>query len=150
MTTLTAGNPELRPDSPDIQFADVLKELDRGVPVNTQDAINALQWTRQNQRREIARLHEKRTELRDAARNFHDTYCPSCPDNPCRLGIELRVPSERSDELTIKFPRAWAPYLQAVILGALGDMDGDGDCRWHLNELAKSLGMSSEKSDSLP
>jgi len=54
---------------------------------------------------------------------------------------------ETSDELTVQFPRAWAPYLQAVILGAIGDMDGDGDCRWHLNELAKFLGRAAEKTN---
>ena len=52
--------------------------------------------------------------------------------------------NESEDELTLKFPRAWAPYLQAVILGALDDFEDNGDCRWHLNELAKSLGRASE------
>lgn len=53
------------------------------------------------------------------------------------------------DDLTVQFPRAWAPYLQAVILGALDDFDNQGDCRWHLNELAKFLGRASQKA-SLP
>lgn len=85
--------------------------------------------------------------LRESAERFHSTYCPTCPDNPCSLGIALRTAPDVSDELTVKFPRAWAPYLQAVILGALGDMDGDGDCRWHLNELQKFLGRATEKSE---
>jgi hypothetical protein len=44
----------------------------------------------------------------------------------------------RDDIVTFDFPKGWAPYLQAVILGALNDFDSD--CRWHLNELQKRLG----------
>lgn len=40
---------------------------------------------------------------------------------------------------SFEFPKAWAPYLQAVILGALGDFEENGDCQYHLNELAKEL-----------
>lgn len=88
--------------------------------------------------------------LRESAERFHSTYCPTCPDNPCSLGIALRTAPEASEELTVKFPRAWAPYLQAVILGALDDFDNQGDCRWHLNELQKFLGRASEKTSTLP
>lgn len=28
--------------------------------------------------------------LRDAAASFHETYCPTCPDPPCDLGLALR------------------------------------------------------------
>lgn len=53
------GEPELDPDSPEVQFADVLKELEAGRPINPLDAINALQWKVQNQRRTLARLARK-------------------------------------------------------------------------------------------
>jgi len=38
-------------------FIRVLSEHEKGLPVNTQDLINALMWRVRNQKREIARLH---------------------------------------------------------------------------------------------
>lgn len=58
-TRVLPDMPELRHDSPKTQFADVFSELDKGYPVNTQDAMNALWWKVRNQQREIARLHQK-------------------------------------------------------------------------------------------
>lgn len=54
------AEPELRHDSPEIQFADVYAEYEKGHPVNTQDLINAMAWKIRNQRREIAKLHQHR------------------------------------------------------------------------------------------
>lgn len=63
--TSSQGNPELRINSPNSQFADVFAEAERGEPVNAQDLINALWWKVRNQRREIARLHAKRVSGTD-------------------------------------------------------------------------------------
>lgn len=54
--------PELSADSPDGQYAAVLKEAEKGEPVNTVDLINALWWRLRNQRREIAKLHAQRKD----------------------------------------------------------------------------------------
>lgn len=55
--TLTC--PRLTPDAPTDQFAAVLKDWEKGRPVNTQDLVNALAWRLGNQRREISRLREQ-------------------------------------------------------------------------------------------
>jgi hypothetical protein len=67
-TEVEPTRPELRHDSPEIQFADVFAELDKGHPVDTRDAINALWWKVRNQRREIARLHERNKTALDVAK----------------------------------------------------------------------------------
>jgi hypothetical protein len=54
--------PELMRDSPEIQFAAVYAEADKGYPVNTRDLINALWWKIRNQRRELARRAVKAGE----------------------------------------------------------------------------------------
>lgn len=41
-------------------FVRTLNEHEKGLPVNTQDLINALMWRVRNQRKEIARLLEVR------------------------------------------------------------------------------------------
>lgn len=52
--------PNITPDTTSSSmFIRTLQEHERGQPVNTQDLINALMWRVANQRREIARLHEK-------------------------------------------------------------------------------------------
>ena len=52
-------------------FIRVLSEHEKGLPVNTQDLINALMWRVKNQRKEIARLHEKRATVEPVpAREF--------------------------------------------------------------------------------
>lgn len=49
--------PLLTPETTDSAlFLRVLKEYEKGRPVNTQDLINALAWRVNNQRREIKRL----------------------------------------------------------------------------------------------
>jgi len=55
--TLTC--PRLTPDAPTDQFAAVLKDWEKGRPVNTQELVNALAWRLGNQRREISRLREQ-------------------------------------------------------------------------------------------
>lgn len=44
-------------------FIRVLSEHEKGLPVNAMDLINALMWRVKNQRKEIARLHERNREL---------------------------------------------------------------------------------------
>jgi hypothetical protein len=66
-TEVEPTRPELRHDSPEIQFADVFAELDKGHPVDTRDAINALWWKVRNQRREIARLNERNKAALDVS-----------------------------------------------------------------------------------
>lgn len=54
---------ELSADSPDIHFAAVLKEYERGEPISASDLINALSWRVRNQRKRIADLEHKVQEL---------------------------------------------------------------------------------------
>ena len=55
--------PNITPDTTSsAMFIRTLSEHEKGQPVNTQDLINALMWRVKNQRREIARLQEKRTD----------------------------------------------------------------------------------------
>jgi len=61
------------------------------------------------------------------------TRCDQYPKCPCG--------GPGPDVVRFEFPRAWAPYLQAVILGSVNDFESD--CRWHLNELQKQLGEAS-------
>lgn len=67
-------------------FIRVLSEHEKGQPVNGQDLINALMWRVKNQRREIARLQEKRaavepSEVPDCLRCGVAHY-PPCPERP--------------------------------------------------------------------
>jgi hypothetical protein len=73
---------------------------------------------------------------------------PICKEPGCSLVVESgyeycgdHADKYHSEMVHIDFPKVWAPYLQAVILGALNDFDSD--CRWHLNELQKRLGQQS-------
>lgn len=49
-------------------FLRVLTEHEKGQPVNAQDLINALMWRIRNQRKEIARLHERISGLQELVR----------------------------------------------------------------------------------
>lgn len=51
--------PRLTADAPTEQYKAVLDDFEKGIPVNAQDAINALHWRVRNQTREIARLHKR-------------------------------------------------------------------------------------------
>lgn len=55
----TLNCPQLTAEAPAEQFKAVLAEHEKGLPVNTQDLINALMWRVRNQRREIARLYDQ-------------------------------------------------------------------------------------------
>lgn len=62
----TFNYPRLTPDAPSEQYKAVLHDVDRGLPVNGQDLINALWWRIANQRREINRLNERLRSTVDA------------------------------------------------------------------------------------
>jgi hypothetical protein len=55
----TLAYPRLTADAPTEQYKAVLHDVDKGLPVNGQDLINALWWRIANQRREINRLNER-------------------------------------------------------------------------------------------
>jgi len=57
--TETLNYPRLTLTAPIEQITAVLRDWEKGRPVNSQDLINALAWRVDNQRREIARLHEQ-------------------------------------------------------------------------------------------
>lgn len=59
-------------DVPDSQYAGILKAAESGDAVNTGDLINALWWRIGNQRKEIARLHNRKTETTQK----HPCACP--------------------------------------------------------------------------
>ena len=53
----------------------ILHDHDKGQPVNAQDLINALAWRVRNQRREIAKLHERlRKKQSDEAPSFSPNF----------------------------------------------------------------------------
>lgn len=52
--------PRLTVEAPAEQVKAVLRDVDKGLPVNGQDLINALWWRVRNQQREIAGLHKQR------------------------------------------------------------------------------------------
>lgn len=71
--TLTC--PRLTPDAPAEQFQAVLRDHDKGQPVNAQDLVNALMWRVRNQRHEIAKLHERlRRKQSDEAPSFSPNF----------------------------------------------------------------------------
>lgn len=129
------------------------------LPADTHAAMCGYQATGNSADCDCGLLGNRPSKEQDkhAASAYADKHAPVVPNHRALVktcvaeaylaGLAAGRAPETSDELTVKFPRAWAPYLQAVILGALGDMDGDGDCRWHLNELQKFLGRASEKTN---
>lgn len=67
--------PRLTPDARTDQFAAVLRDHDKGEPVNAQDLINALMWRVRNQKREIVRLNEAlRRKVSDEAPSFSPNF----------------------------------------------------------------------------
>lgn len=71
----TLTYPRLTPEAPTDQFAAVLRDHDKGLPVNAQDLINALAWRLGNQRREIAKLNEAlRKKISDEAPSFSPNF----------------------------------------------------------------------------
>jgi hypothetical protein len=63
--------PRITPEAPAEQLMAILHDHDKGRPVNGQDLINALAWRVRNQRREIAKLHERlRKKQSDEAPSF--------------------------------------------------------------------------------
>lgn len=71
----TVTFPTLTPDAPTEQFAKVLRDHEKGQPVNGQDLINALMWRVRNQRREISRLNEAlRRKASDEAPSFSPNF----------------------------------------------------------------------------
>lgn len=71
----TLACPRLTPDAPAEQFQAVLRDHDKGQPVNAQDLVNALMWRVRNQRHEIAKLHERlRRKQSDEAPSFSPNF----------------------------------------------------------------------------
>jgi hypothetical protein len=67
--------PRLTPDAPAEQFTAILRDHDKGHPVNAQDLINALMWRVKNQRHEISKLHERlRRKASDEAPSFSPNF----------------------------------------------------------------------------
>lgn len=63
--------------APTEQITAVLRDWEKGRPVNTQDLINALAWRVSNQRQELSKLHERLRRERlenapDFSPNFHE------------------------------------------------------------------------------
>jgi hypothetical protein len=56
----------------DIEYPAILKQFDKCLDVDPIDAINALAWNRQNQRRELKRLNEKVGRLEFVLKGLHD------------------------------------------------------------------------------
>lgn len=56
----------------DIEYPALLKQFDKGMEVDPIDAINALAWNRQNQRRELRRLNERVAQLEMVLKGLHD------------------------------------------------------------------------------
>jgi hypothetical protein len=55
----------------DIEYPAILAQMDKGIDVDVIDAINAMRWRCDNQRRELAKLHERDREFK----NFHRVLC---------------------------------------------------------------------------
>lgn len=71
----TTSCPRLTITAPTEQITAVLRDWDKGLPVNSQDLINALAWRLNNQRREIARLNEAlRRKASDEAPSFSPNF----------------------------------------------------------------------------
>lgn len=51
------------------------------------------------------------SSLHDAAKSFHETYCPTCPDEPCSLGLALRTANEPT---TPALANAHPGYIEAA------------------------------------
>lgn len=67
--------PRITPEAPAEQLMAILHDHDKGRPVNAQDLINALAWRVRNQRREIAKLHERlRKKQSDEAPSFSPNF----------------------------------------------------------------------------
>lgn len=67
--------PRITPEAPAEQLMAILHDHDKGLPVNAQDLINALAWRVRNQRREIAKLHERlRKKQSDEAPSFSPNF----------------------------------------------------------------------------
>jgi hypothetical protein len=67
--------PRITPEATAEQFMAILHDHDKGRPVNGQDLINALAWRVRNQRREIAKLHERlRKKQSDEAPSFSPNF----------------------------------------------------------------------------
>ncbi len=67
--------PRLTAEAPAEQYQVVLRDHDKGQPVNAQDLINALMWRNRNQRHEIAKLHERlRRKQSDEAPSFSPNF----------------------------------------------------------------------------
>ena len=67
--------PRITPEAPAEQLMAILHDHDKGRPVNAQDLINALAWRVRNQRREIAKLHERlRKKQSDEAASFSPNF----------------------------------------------------------------------------
>ena len=67
--------PRITPEAPAEQLMAILHDYDKGRPVNAQDLINALAWRVRNQRREIAKLHERlRKKQSDEAPSFSPNF----------------------------------------------------------------------------
>lgn len=68
-------HPNLPRDPSPEQFKAVLREWEKGRPVNGQDLVNALVWRVNNQRREIVRLNEAlRRKASDEAPSFSPNF----------------------------------------------------------------------------
>lgn len=82
--------PQLTPEARADQFKAVLDQAEKGEPVNSLDLIDALWWRVRNQRREIAKLHEKRRSHEPLERRTHGVsklaLPPSDPPDPTTTG----------------------------------------------------------------
>lgn len=55
------------------------------------DLRDELDRTRAAFANDAAAMRQRIGELREAAHFFHAAHCPTCPDNPCELGLMLRA-----------------------------------------------------------
>ncbi len=56
----------------DIEYPAILAQMDKGIDVDVIDAINAMRWRCDNQRRELKRLNAKVVQLEFALKGLHD------------------------------------------------------------------------------
>jgi len=100
VTSDTRGR-KLDYDAPDAQYADVLREAEKGEPTNTLDLIDALWWRLRNQRREIARLHQQKRAAKLPPLHVDPTgttreppHCPSCSCGTTDRRRPAAIPTE--------------------------------------------------------
>jgi uncharacterized coiled-coil protein SlyX len=92
--------PRLTAEAPTEQYKAVLADFEKGLPVNGQDAINALHWRVRNQTREIARQLEQQALLRGElaeAKTHHDILHPTCDAELRAAGVAPEPPVQWVD-----------------------------------------------------